>query len=72
MISSKLTDLKNSGSLENDASIVLMLHRNGKVNRSMPDDKIEIMITKARHGQLGSQTYKWEGSIYKVGEPMII
>jgi len=51
-----LSDLRESGSLEQDADIVLFLHRDSYYNRHKgePDDgDTEIIVAKNRDGQLG-------------------
>lgn len=52
-----LTDLRESGSIEQDADTVWLLHRDEK-NR--PND-LEIEIAKNRQGQNGRAVLKWEG-----------
>lgn len=51
----KLSDLRESGSIEQDADIVLFLHSDdyGKYD-SNPNRKIELLIAKHRAGQTGS------------------
>ena len=46
-----LSDLRESGAIEQDADYVLFVHRPGKVDENIPDDEMEIIIAKNRHGE---------------------
>ena len=49
----RLSDLRDSGSIEQDADMVMMLHRE-ETNRNEPGyNKVKLMVTKNRHGPLG-------------------
>lgn len=48
-----MADLRDSGSLEQDADVVILLHREG--------DKINLDVAKNRHGQTGIVTLNFEG-----------
>ena len=49
----RLSDLRDSGSIEQDADMVTMLHRE-ESNRNDPNyNKVKLMVTKNRHGPLG-------------------
>ncbi|MDD5302692.1 MAG: replicative DNA helicase [Elusimicrobia bacterium] len=52
----KLSDLRESGSLEQDADVVAMIHREGyyKPNDPTLENKAEIIIAKQRQGPTGS------------------
>jgi replicative DNA helicase len=52
-----ITDLRESGSIEQDADTVWLLHRDEK---QRPND-LEIQVAKNRHGQNGRVTLRWEG-----------
>ena len=63
-----LSDLRESGSIEQDADLVLMLYRNQfpKTNddRSLPDkelEKIELILAKHRNGPTGTIQLKFDG-----------
>ena len=46
-----LADLRESGSLENDADVVLFLYRDDVYNSSSPDaGTAEVIVAKNRHG----------------------
>ena len=60
----QLSDLKDSGSIEQDADIVIFLHRPGLLGFSEePDDffKTEILIKKNRAGELGKINTRFHG-----------
>lgn len=51
----RMSDLRESGSLEQDADVILLLHREGYYNQAKGDDgKTEIIIAKQRNGPVGS------------------
>src|SRR5205807_8707416 len=52
----RLADLRESGSLEQDADTVMMLHRPGKYEGGGDDNTIEIIIAKQRNGPTGEIT----------------
>ena len=52
----RLSDLRDSGSIEQDADIVMFIHREDKANKDQQSDKpgiAEIMIEKHRNGPTG-------------------
>ncbi|WGD38493.1 replicative DNA helicase [Lysinibacter sp. HNR] len=53
----QLADLRESGSIEQDADLVILLHREEK---KAPND-IKLIVAKNRHGERGDVTLKWEG-----------
>lgn len=50
----KLSDLRESGSLEQDADVVLFIHRPKEGNLSLPSNQVNIIIAKHRNGPIGS------------------
>lgn len=59
----RLSDLRDSGSIEQDADMVMMLHRE-ESNRNEPDyNKVKLMVTKNRHGPLGLINLDFEEQI---------
>ena len=54
----RMSDLRESGSLEQDADVVLLLHREDYYRMSepdfQPDNKAEIIIAKQRNGPTGT------------------
>ncbi len=58
----KLSDLRDSGSIEQDADIVLFLHREGYYNPDLDDQSTaQCIIAKNRHGSVGSVDLYWDG-----------
>ena len=55
----RLSDLRESGSIEQDADTVLMLHRPGKSDNSVDDNIIEVLVAKQRNGPTGDITLSY-------------
>lgn len=63
-----LSDLKDSGSIEQDADIVMFIHRPGLLGLSENLDeqaKTEVIIAKNRNGQVGSVNMRYVGHLMK-------
>ncbi len=57
-----LSDLRDSGSIEQDADVVLFLHREEYYNPDTPDKNIaEVIVQKQRNGPLGTVKVAWLG-----------
>jgi replicative DNA helicase len=61
----KLADLRESGQIEQDADIVVMLHRPKKGlkdsdGKSMDDGTVELIVAKQRNGPVGTVNLKFE------------
>lgn len=57
-----LSDLRESGSIEQDADIVLFLYRDAYYNKESPTPNIsECIIAKNRHGETGTVQMVWDG-----------
>ncbi len=52
----RLSDLRESGSIEQDADTVMLLHRPGKFDGTQEDNVLEIIIGKQRNGPTGEIT----------------
>lgn len=52
----RLSDLRESGSIEQDADTVMMLHRPGRVDKSVEDNTLEVIVEKQRNGPTGAVT----------------
>ena len=67
-----LSDLRDSGAIEQDADIVMMLYREdydtGEEKNSVPSDQqiIECIIGKNRHGQTGTVKFAWHGALLQI------
>lgn len=54
-----LSDLRDSGAIEQDADIVMFIHREFYHDHSKDSDKAEIIIAKQRTGSIGTVELKW-------------
>ena len=52
----RLADLRESGSIEQDADTVLILHRPGRFDGAQEDNVIEVHVAKQRNGPTGEVT----------------
>lgn len=65
----QLQDLRESGSIEQDADIVCLIHREDAVDPNSPKKGIaEIIVAKNRAGEQGSVEMAWIGSQTKFAE----
>ncbi len=58
----QLSDLRDSGAIEQDADIVLFLYRDNRVNTdesNAPQSKVEVIVAKNRHGELRTVEMGW-------------
>lgn len=53
----RISDLRESGSLEQDADVVLLLHR----DEEHASAKLKVIVAKNRHGRVGEVGLHWEG-----------
>jgi len=62
-----LSDLRDSGSIEQDADIVMFLYRDSYYNKDMEEDRnvAECIIAKNRHGEIGTIKLNWAGEYTK-------
>jgi len=59
----KLSDLRESGSLEQDADVVMFLYRKDRERTDVPEEEqnmVEIIVAKHRNGPLGSVKLKFD------------
>ena len=57
-----LSDLRESGSIEQDADIVMFLYRNAYYDKTDPDvNTCECIVAKNRHGETGTVPLGWDG-----------
>ncbi|MBR6754144.1 MAG: DnaB-like helicase C-terminal domain-containing protein, partial [Clostridia bacterium] len=56
-----LSDLRDSGSIEQDADVVMFLHRAAYYNREdpQPDNTAEVIVAKQRNGPLDTIKLAW-------------
>lgn len=57
-----LSDLRDSGSIEQDADIVMFLYRNSYYDKTDPNQNVcECIVAKNRHGETGTVYMGWQG-----------
>lgn len=65
-----LSDLRDSGSIEQDADIVLFLYRDAYYNKQSELQNIsECIVAKNRHGELGNIKLMWNGKFTLFSNP---
>ena len=57
-----MSDLRESGSLEQDVDVILMLYRRAAYDSDADPREAEVIITKAREGQTGTVEMVWDGA----------
>ena len=55
-----LSDLRDSGAIEQDADVVLFVHRQFKFDESAPEDEAELIVGKNRNGSCGTILLRWD------------
>ncbi len=59
----KISDLRESGSIEQDADLILFLYRDDYYNKNSEDaGKVEVIVAKNRHGQQETIKLAWLGN----------
>lgn len=65
-----LSDLRESGSIEQDADIVMFLYRDSYYNSESEQQNItECIIAKNRHGETGTVELIWDGQFTRFSNP---
>ncbi len=74
----QLSDLRDSGSIEQDADIVLFLYREGYYDKGTDDDDDssdqnsgECLVAKNRHGETGTVKLHWQGEFMRFTSPEV-
>ena len=57
----RLSDLRDSGNIEEDADNVWLLYRPWFYDKSQPEHLAEVSIAKQRHGTTGDVSLRWDG-----------
>ena len=71
----QLSDLRDSGSIEQDADIVLFLYRAAYYNKlngegeQANENEAECIVAKNRHGETSTVRLGWDGAHNEVLEP---
>jgi len=60
----KLSDLRESGAIEQDADVVILLRREG----NFPNEHLILDVAKNRHGQTGEVDLAWQGEFSRAVE----
>lgn len=69
----QLADLRDSGAIEQDADVVMLLHRNtkqelGDTTKIELEDKLHVLMAKNRHGRMGRIKLQVDASSVRVRE----
>ena len=57
-----LSDLRESGSIEQDADVVVFLNNPHKYNQALPENEVVLDVKKNRNGPIGEIKLDWDGS----------
>lgn len=60
-----LADLRESGSIEQDADVVLLLQRQVEKD-GQPADRLDVHVAKNRHGRTGRRTLLWQAQFARL------
>lgn len=63
-----LSDIRESGSIEQDADMVMFLYREGYYNKEIDSDELEIIVAKHRDGPTGTVKVHYNKSTGKMGD----
>ena len=55
----RLSDLRDSGAIEQDADAVIFLYRGNVYDEQIPADKAEAIVSKLRNGPIGTDYIRW-------------
>nr|MDD6336445.1 DnaB-like helicase C-terminal domain-containing protein [bacterium] len=64
----QLSDLRESGSIEQDADIVMFLYRDAVYNPDAPVNIAELIIAKQRNGPVGTVKLHWSPELTKFSD----
>jgi len=66
-----MSDIRDSGSVEQDADLILFLYREKYYNHEIEDDSLEIIIAKNRNGPTGKVTVSYNMYTGKIEDKVI-
>lgn len=61
-----LSDLRDSGSIEQDADVVIFTYRDSYYNKEVTEEEIELIVAKNRNGKDGIVKFKFYGEFQKI------
>ena len=67
----QLSDLRDSGKIEQDADMIWFIYRPGLFDEKVPKHKLVYMCAKNRHGETGKVTLSFEGKYQRVVDTAI-
>ena len=62
----RLSDLRESGAIEQDADGVVMVYRPWVYDNNLEESEIELIVRKNRNGPLGTAVLHWDSSSMRV------
>lgn len=65
-----LSDLRDSGTLEQDADVVMFLHRPGYYTKDRADHEAQVIVAKNRNGSTDTARLVWDGQTQRFTEPV--
>ena len=66
--SPRMSDLRESGAIEQDADVVLLLHRAHVYDDTAPVEQAELVVAKQRNGPTGSVHLNWNAACTRFGQ----
>lgn len=67
----RIADLRESGSIEQDADVVMFLYREQQYNPSANPADAECIVSKNRHGRTGKIDLRWDGNHTRFFNPEV-
>lgn len=64
----RVSDLRESGQIEQDADLILLLHRQSIYDPTMDETRAKLIIAKNRSGKTGAVDLHYQGDLYKFSD----